>query len=68
MKIFSCRSLLAFALWHVVFCTGVRVGVSKQQEEDLSNELALYKEKTRIRDDTKSIVRIAVHALILHQC
>ena len=64
MEIFSCRSLLAFALWHVVFCTGARVGASKQQEGDLSNEVAPYEEKTRIRDDTKSIVRIAAHALI----
>jgi hypothetical protein len=65
MKIFGCSSLLAVALWHVGCRTGARVGASKQQEGGLSNEVAPYEEKTYIRDESKSIVRIAVHALIL---
>ena len=64
MKIFRCSSLLAFALSHVGCCTGARVGASKQQEGGLSNEVAPYEEKTYIRDESKSIVRIAAHAPI----
>jgi hypothetical protein len=62
MKIFRCSSLLAFALWHVGCCDGERVGAPKQHDGGLSNEEAPYDEKTYIRDETKSIVRIAVYA------
>jgi hypothetical protein len=61
MKIFWCSSFLTFALWHLG-CEGSRVGAPKQQEGGLSNEKASYNNKAHIRDDTKSFVRIAVHA------
>ncbi len=63
MRIFECSSFLAFALWHLG-CEGARVGAPKQHEGGLSNEEASYNEKVRIQDDTKSFVRMAVHALI----
>ena len=64
MKVSRCSSLLAFALWHLG-CDGARVGVPKQQEGGLSNGLAPYEEKKYIRDESESVVRIAVHAQIL---
>ena len=57
-------SLLALAMWHLgCGCDGARVGPPKVQEEGISNEVAPYEAKY-IQDETKSIVRLTLNALI----
>jgi hypothetical protein len=56
MKISGCSSILALALWHVG-CHGATVGVQKQQEGGVSNEVASNEEMMYIPNESESYVR-----------